>query len=129
MRQLIRDRDFGSFVRRRGAILGFVGFIAVLAAVVYSLQDNAERNHDAIRKGCILLNNAIVESSRATGGKATADLIRVIERLMSPGELRQYKIDARAQGHTTIIKLVRCDVVANHPDRIRAIPAPGTPGY
>lgn len=125
----MRDRNVSNFMRRRAATLGFTGFIIVMAAVVYSLEFSAQKNHEAIKKGCILLNNAIVESSRsAVKDPATRILLASILKHLTPQQLQAYKVAVHHRP-PTIVKLVRCDIVANHPDQIRAIPAPGTPGF
>lgn len=105
-----------SYPRAYGALLALVAF-GIIAVI---LLENQNRNREAIRKGCILLNNAIIRSSTASSQPATRILVTEILRQASPQTVADYKAALAKQG-PTIIPLVDCDQVANHPDAIKAI--------
>lgn len=138
MRQLGRlVRKFtsdGVYLRTIGLVIGIV----VIAAVVTTVVNRVNRNNEAIEKGCILLNNVIVESTKASNPGAqnsdpkkpkkpssTQILVQAIVRNMTTEERAQYQQALerqKEQGNQPFIKLADCHKIAEHPDDIRAIP-------
>lgn len=115
-------RRIGDWIKRHIIIVSFVGCIAVLCGVVYTLAYNAEQNRLAIEKGCVLLNNAIVRSTQAAvdPNGASAALVAGILRVIPKEFVEQY--EERVKGQTTVVPLIDCENVADHPEEIRAIP-------
>jgi hypothetical protein len=111
-----------------GLVLMIVGTVlSVFALSTLHRVDSAEFKIDnqkvALEKGCILLNNAIIQSSQVTPRpqSASAVLVESILKRMTPEERQRYK-DALKNAKKPIIKLANCKQLAQHPDSIRATP-------
>lgn len=93
----------------------------------------AERNRTAIRVGCTLLSNAIIQSGAAGDmqspqGRLTAHYIHVIRRVETPAERRTerrlLKLAAKAG---PVIRPPDCERIALHPESVRALRLKVTP--
>jgi hypothetical protein len=101
---------------------GFLACILIVLAVVLDVEDRSNKNRVAIEKGCVLLNNAIVQSGAAGGGPSkvlVAEILRNAVQHHRAYVVINYK-DALKK--TKRLTLVNCDEVAKHPDRIHAEP-------
>lgn len=90
---------------------------------VDSNEFRVKRQTVALEKGCILLNNAIIQSSQITirPKSASAVIVESIVRQMTPDERRRY-VEASKQAGPPIIDLADCKKLAKDPDKIVAIP-------
>lgn len=111
------------FMRRYPRSLFAIAALAVFATAVYAIADEANKNRQSIEKGCILLNNAIVQSSATASDpkSPSSALIAGIMRVIPPQYVKLYETRLKKQG-PTILPLINCRKVADHPDAIRAIP-------
>lgn len=109
-------------------LIAFILVVAVLSYAALHLAREADRNtHQikqeqvAIEKSCILLNNAIIMSSKAAADPSspTAALVEGLLTIIPPKYARLYEQRAAGQ-NTTVIPLVNCRLVAQHPDDIKA---------
>lgn len=109
----------GAYWRTIALVIG----TAILAAVIASIVVKANRNHEAIEKGCILLQNTIVKSQ--TPMPSTKVLVKALIDNMTPAQRQQY---AAAKTHDDPnVLFVNCSKLADHPEDIQAIPLPGSP--
>lgn len=110
-----------NFIRRHLAGLALICGVVTLSIVVYTLSSRAEQNRLAIEKGCILLNNAVIRSSQAAADPkgASAALIAGVLKVIPDRFVRQYA--TRSRGVRTVVPLVDCERVAEHPEEIRAV--------
>lgn len=119
-RQLLADRDLGGFLRRHRAAIGLLLGTLTLAAVVAILAYGQAQNRRAIRVGCVLLDNAIVQG---TNDQAAPLLIGEIVRLAVEHHHRVFVVKFREiSSRPPDLRPVDCRQVADHPDEVRAIP-------
>jgi hypothetical protein len=92
-----------------------------------------ERNRTAIRVGCTLLSNAIIQSG-ATGnmqspqGRLTAHYIAVIHRMSTPAERRTERhLLKLASKAGPVIRPPDCERITLHPGSVKALPLEVTP--
>lgn len=116
----------------RPRTLGVFLSVVVLIAFAAVLLDNQRKNRQAIEKGCILLNNAIIKSS--TAGSNAASRVLVKEILRNAEQHGRFYVTAGyeraiAQQGQTFIALIPCGKVAHDPESITAIklPPPAAP--
>lgn len=123
MRQFIHDRNLPALVRRHGPLLGALGCALVLSTVVYSIVHGQRQNRLAIEKGCVLLNNKIIEGQSAQAGSATTILIREILRNADEHGRGYVVVQYRkATGDTNgQLAVIDCQKVAKHPDQIHQL--------
>lgn len=124
MRTFLKDRDFGGLVRRHAVLFGAVVAVMVFGFVIYTVVDRQKQNRQAIEKGCILLNNAIISSTTVAGDpkSASAALVQGVLEVIPAKYVRLYK--QRVGAGQPVIPLVDCEKVADHPEDIQAIPLP-----
>lgn len=91
--------------------------VIILALVVVVVFDRTHKNREAIEKGCILLNNAIIRSSQAPPSPATKILIEAILSQAPQATVVRYKA-ASHERPPSIITLVDCHAIAQHPETI-----------
>ncbi len=115
------------------ASVALVIVIVVVAATGYDrLNALAHRNTDAIRVGCTLLANAVIQSGSGgqrndtAAGKAQAELTRLayigISRSWTPAErARAIRLQAIIQKAGGVVATPDCDAVAEHPERVKAL--------
>lgn len=118
------------YPRAYGAMIAVIIFVGIAVAVTVNSGDAkqiAKKNREAIEKGCILLNNAIVNSTRAQADpeSPSAALIAGILAVIP----RKYVIlyTERTKKNPFVVPLVDCKAVAEHPEAIQAVPAKTTP--
>lgn len=101
----------------------FAGALA-LGLVVLLIVNQTNSNKNAIEKGCILLNNAILKSQAETErkGSPTAILIKVILDDASPARQAEFVAAVKREQQRGSPLLVPCKVLANDPGRIKAVP-------
>jgi hypothetical protein len=119
----LRDRNFDGLIRRHGPTWGAIAAVATIAVVVFFIVRGQQQNRQAIEKGCILLNNKIIES-QSQGGQSTGLLIAEILRLAAANGDKDVilKYKKLSQGHPITLATLNCKKVAQHPDSIKAIP-------
>jgi hypothetical protein len=120
----IKDHDVGGLLSRHRVTVGFLAAIAVLATVVFIIVDRQSQNRRAIEKGCILLNNAIIQSQAGASKGPTAILVKEILRNAAE-DGRQYVVQNYTEAvkkNPTVIPIINCKAVAKHPDVIKALP-------
>lgn len=102
----------------------FVAFVVSVAVGFFLIGNRVVTNTTAIEKGCILLNNKIVESQQeqANPNSRTSVLVGTIIRLMTPEEFRRFQ-----QAPSMTLTNINCEHLADHPNEIRAIPTDTTP--
>jgi len=103
----------------------FIGVI-VIVAIIYDVADRANKNKLAIEKGCILLNNAIIKSSASQTDphSPSVPLIQGILATIPKKYVDEYLV--RSRQNPTVVPLIDCKKVADHPGDIKAeqIPTP-----
>jgi hypothetical protein len=123
VRQFLEDRDMPALVRRHAVLAGALASALILSLVVYSIVSAQQRNRRAIEKGCILLNNKIIEAASPQAAAATSVLIREILRNAEQHHrgyvVVQYK--HATANHAGRLSVINCREVAQHPDEIHAL--------
>lgn len=120
-RQLVRDWSLRGFAQRHRAGLGLVAAVAILIAVILYVVDQQQQNRRAIRVGCVLLNNAIVQG---TSDPSAPLLIGEIVRLATEHGHRVFVVKFREiSAQPRKLRPTDCDRIANDPDSVHAVPA------
>lgn len=120
-RQLVRDWSLRGFASRHRAGLGLLAGVAVLVAIVVYVVGQQQQNKRAIRVGCVLLGNAIVQG---TNDQAAPLLVGEIVRLAVEHHHRVFVVKFReVSSHPPRLHPPDCQRVANDPDSVVAIPA------
>lgn len=108
------------------ALVAVVFVSACLFTYLLARQsDVSDRNQQAIRVGCVLLSNAIVQSgasSAGTSARRTQLFIAAARRSMTPKERAEF--DSLAPGGPPTLDIPDCDRIAKHPDSVHAQPVP-----
>jgi hypothetical protein len=104
------------YPRAYGALLALTAF-AIMVGVLY---DRSQQNKQAIEKSCILLNNAIVRSTKAQTDpdSPSIPLVRGILAVIPRKYATEYAV--RSRTNMTVIPLIDCHTVADHPEDIHA---------
>lgn len=102
-------------------VAGVLG-AALIGLVVYLAISQILSNKQAIEKGCILLNNAIVRSQAEADRKGTPSSVLVAIILDEASEQRKVELAAaiarqRKQGNPIVVP---CKKLSDHPEQIRA---------
>lgn len=118
----------------RAAAIMAVGFVVSLIIVGFAIdrahreseraqrqanraEDSIEKNRLAIRVGCTLLANAILDANNART-PSTKKLVEAIFRTMSPQDQTEFlKLRKRERGKGAI-PIPNCDDVAKHPEKV-----------
>lgn len=126
----LRLRGFVIGVWRRPYMMGFILLMTVIIVGVFVILDSQKRNRQAIEKGCILLNNAIVQSSQSGANPASKILVQeILRNAEAHGRFyvtAGYEKAIASQG-ATFIALIPCSKVAHDPESITAIKLPPPP--
>lgn len=121
MKEFAKDHDFNALVYRHRALYGLIAGIIVLSSIIYTIGRGQRRNHEAILKSCILLNNKIIESQSAAG--ANVILVQEVLKLATEHGDKYVIIEyrKRIRGVPDSLEQIDCTHVAAHPERIKAI--------
>lgn len=120
MRQLLRDRNLRMFVDRHRAMVGLLCGILTLVFVVGSIARQAAQNRRAIRVSCVLLNNAIAQSSTdPTAPLLIGEIVRLAVEHHHRVFIVRYTEISR---HPHPLRAIDCERVASDPGSVRAIP-------
>jgi hypothetical protein len=116
-------KRLGHYPRTIALVVG----MAVIAVVVYDVVDRANKNKLAIEKSCTLLNNAVIRSSasQTSPNSPTVPLIQGILEVIPQKYVNEYIM--RSKDNTTVIPLINCEKVADHPESIHAEQLPTPP--
>lgn len=109
-------------VKLVGALCGALA----LGLAIFLIVSQIQTNKLAIEKGCILLNNAIVRGQGEAARKESSTGILIATIMEGASKERQIAFAAavkreQKRGNPLVVP---CDIVADHPDTITAIPIP-----
>ena len=118
---------------RHWVLIAFVSSTVICAvgiAVLAFVLDNQQRNRDAIRTGCVLLANAIVQSGAGgmqDPGSPRAKLNALyVEKIREHFTAREYAKEAGLQAQIArggaLIDIPDCERIVKHPEDVHAIP-------
>lgn len=99
-------------------LIGLIILMAVVGAGFYIITDNTKKNHLAIEKNCILLNNLVIKSS-SPSGRSQVLINEIIKLAKDNGDKTFLSGFQTAPANSDVIKfIIDCKKVANHPEQI-----------